>query len=135
MVKTVQLLLYYMCVCDRAFASLPHCNSGDSFAYATRCSGLCSSTDCDLGQSRSRLFRRCFPTSYVKDSWECCSWLPSPASNVSGCKILVYGQLCRGFIWRAKHMSKQTPLTFDRRQAQWVECTFLVEGSRFAESI
>ena len=33
-----------------------------------------------------------------------------------------------GFNWHVKHMSKQTPPSFDGRQAQWVACTFSIEG-------
>ena len=65
---------------------------------------------------------------FVRGSWECCSWSPSPASNVSGCVILVYGQLRRGYIWYAKHVSEKTPPNFDGKQTQRLTYTFLVEG-------
>ena len=55
---------------------------------------------CDLSQYRSLLVLKTladFQQIFVEGSWECCSWSPLPASNVSGCEIFVYGQLCRGF--------------------------------------
>ena len=55
---------------------------------------------------------------FVEGSWECCLWSPLPASNISGCEILVYGQLCRGVMLHDKHMSKQTLLNFDSQSRE-----------------
>ena len=111
--------LFYLYVCDCTVSSLPHSNSGDSFARAAIkmfwLKFLHRRRSRDLSQSRSHWFQRRLPTS--------CKSLPRA---VGRCEILIYGQLCRGFTWHAK--PKQTPPSFDGKQAQWVARTFSVEG-------
>ena len=55
---------------------------------------------------------------FVEGSWKCCSWSPSPATNVGGCELLVGGQLCYGFTWHAKCVTyitaQHTCISFDK---------------------
>ncbi|KAI0213770.1 hypothetical protein LSAT2_001162 [Lamellibrachia satsuma] len=61
--------------------------------------------------------------------------LISFASNVSGCEVLVYGQLDRGFTWHEKHMSKHNRALMADKLSGFAHMFSIGRCLRFAEGI
>ena len=55
-------------------------------------------------------------------------WPPLPASCSCWCDILIYGHLCRCGMCQSHYLTKQTPSSFDGRQAHWAALSSFIQG-------